>query len=81
MANIPAPTKQNTNTVVLHISGPDRSGVTAGLCQALNDNNAELVEIGQTVLHGYLTLSAIVKIPHHSAALLDIPKNVNFVLN
>ncbi|MBP7843531.1 MAG: phosphoserine phosphatase SerB [Proteobacteria bacterium] len=77
MANIPAPTKQNTNTVVLHISGPDRSGVTAGLCQALNDNNAELLEIGQTVLHGYLTLSAIVKIPHHSAALLDILKRVS----
>src|SRR5205814_636901 len=33
------------------------------------DEGAELVDIGQSTLHGYLTLSAIVKIPTGSDAL------------
>jgi phosphoserine phosphatase len=74
---MPESAKHPSNTVLLHISGPDRSGITAGLCAALADNEAELIEIGQTVLHGYLTLSAIARIPHHSAALLDILKRVS----
>lgn len=36
------------------------------------EDNAELVDIGQSVLHGYLMLSAIVEIPQNSRALRRI---------
>ena len=56
--------------VVLHIAGNDRPGVTARLAQVIaEDESAELVNIGQFVLHGYLMLSAIVDIPRNSYAL------------
>jgi phosphoserine phosphatase len=60
------------NRIVLHVAGPDRPGVTARLTEIVAAGGAELVNIGQSVLHGYLTLSAIVDIPPHSSALRDI---------
>jgi phosphoserine phosphatase len=60
------------NRIVLHVAGPDRPGVTARLTETVAGGGAELVDIGQSVLHGYLTLSAIVDIPPHSSALRDI---------
>ncbi len=60
---------EHPNRIVLHISGVDRPGVTAQLTQVIAEENAQLVTIGQSVLHGYLTLSAIVDIPPESNAL------------
>ena len=60
------------NRIVLHVAGPDRPGVTARLTEIVAAGGAELVNIGQSVLHGYLILSAIVDIPPHSSALRDI---------
>jgi phosphoserine phosphatase len=58
--------------LVLHLAGVDRPGVTARLAEIIAEENAELVTIGQSVLHGYLMLSAIVDIPRHSYALRRI---------
>src|SRR5262245_41599018 len=58
--------------IVLHVAGPDRPGVTARLAEIVAKENAQLVDIGQSVLHGYLTLSAIVEIPRSSNALREI---------
>ena len=55
--------------IVLHISGPDRPGITSTLTKILADENAVLMDIGQSVLHGFLILSAIVDIPKSSDAL------------
>src|ERR1700749_638513 len=61
---------QHPDRVVLHIAGNDRPGVTARLAEVIaEDENAQLVNIGQSVLHGYLMLSAIVDIPRNSYAL------------
>jgi phosphoserine phosphatase len=60
------------NRIVLHVAGPDRPGVTARLTEIIAHGGAELVNIGQSVLHGYLILSAIVDIPAQSSALRDI---------
>jgi len=60
------------NRIVLHVAGPDRPGVTARLTEIVASGGAELVNIGQSVLHGFLILSAIVDIPPHSSALRDI---------
>ncbi len=58
--------------IVLHVAGVDRPGVTARLAAIIADENAELVNIGQSALHGYLVLSAIVDIPSGSNALRRI---------
>ncbi|HET7538500.1 MAG TPA: phosphoserine phosphatase SerB [Polyangiaceae bacterium] len=63
-------TTQHPDRVVLHIAGNDRPGVTARLAAVIaEDESAQLIDIGQFVLHGYLMLSAIVDIPRHSNAL------------
>jgi phosphoserine phosphatase len=62
-----------SHRIVLHIAGPDRPGVTARLTEVIaQDDAAELIDIGQSVLHGYLVLSAIVDIPPGSSALRQI---------
>jgi phosphoserine phosphatase len=63
-------TKHNSeHLVVLHVTGPDRPGITATLTGILAREGATLLDLGQTVLHEYLTLSAIVEIPPGSDAL------------
>jgi len=63
-------TTQHPDRVVLHIAGNDRPGVTARLAEVIaEDESAQLINIGQSVLHGYLMLSAIVDIPRSSNAL------------
>ena len=63
---------EHPNRIVLHIAGSDRPGVTARLAEVIAEENAELVDIGQSVLHGYLMLSAIVDIPPGSDALRKV---------
>lgn len=66
----PSTTTQHPDRVVLHIAGSDRPGVTARLTQVIaEDRSARLINIGQSVLHDYLMLSAIVDIPRDSYAL------------
>ncbi|MGC4091569.1 MAG: phosphoserine phosphatase SerB [Polyangiaceae bacterium] len=65
-------TPAHADLIVLHIGGADRPGVTARLMSIIAEENAELVDIGQSVLHGYLMLSAIVNIPQNSRALRRI---------
>ena len=66
-------TTQHPDRVVLHIAGNDRPGVTARLAEVIaEDESAQLVNIGQSVLHGYLMLSAIVDIPRDSNALRQL---------
>lgn len=60
------------DAIVLHITGVDRPGITSTVAQVVADEGGILVDIGQTVLHGYLTLSAIVKLPPGSDALRKI---------
>src|SRR4051812_7641057 len=66
-------TTEHPDRVVLHIAGNDRPGVTARLAQVIaEDEGAELVNIGQSVQHGYLMLSAIVDISRNSFALREL---------
>ncbi len=66
------PQKHPNDRIVFHVAGPDRPGVTARIAEIVAKENAVLVDIGQSVLHGYLTLSAIVETPPGSAALREI---------
>ncbi len=55
--------------MILHLSGRDGPGITAALTRALADNGAKLIDLGQSLLHDFLNLSAIV----------DVPKNSNLI--
>ncbi|HYO97364.1 MAG TPA: phosphoserine phosphatase SerB, partial [Polyangiaceae bacterium] len=63
---------EHPDRIVLHVAGIDRPGVTARLMEIIADEKAEIVDIGQSVLHGYLVLSAIVNIPQNARALRGI---------
>lgn len=68
---------EHPDRIVLHIAGTDRPGVTARLMKIVAEEKGELVDIGQSVLHGYLMLSAILNIPQSSRALRRILFEVN----
>ncbi len=58
--------------IVIHVAGADRPGVTARLTEVMAEENADLIDIGQSVLHGYLMLSAILDVPTTSSAFRKI---------
>lgn len=60
---------EHPDRIVVHIAGADRPGVTARLAEIIAEESAHLINIGQSVMHGYLMLSAIVDIPPQSRAL------------
>lgn len=62
----------DASRIVLHIAGVDRPGVTARLAEVVAAEQATIVTIGQSVLHGFLMLSAIVELPPRSNALREI---------
>ncbi len=55
--------------VLLHVSGPDRPGITSFMTKILAEEDARLLDIGQSVLHHFLILSAVAEIPKGSDAL------------
>ena len=63
---------EHPDRIVLHIAGADRPGVTARLTEIIAEESADLVDIGQSVLHGFLMLSAIVDVPTTSNAFRKI---------
>lgn len=58
--------------VVLHLSGHDRPGITSTVTKILASEGGKLIDIGQSCLHGYLALSAIVEFTPGSDALRQI---------
>ncbi len=60
---------EHPQLIVLHVAGADRPGITARIAEVIAEEKAHLVTVGQSVLHGYLVLSAIVDIPRESFAL------------
>jgi phosphoserine phosphatase len=63
---------EHPDRLVLHIAGADRTGVTARLTAIIAQEDAALINIGQSVLNGYLMLSAVVDLPKDSYALRKI---------
>lgn len=58
--------------MILHLSGRDGPGITAALARTLADNNAVLVDLGQSLLHDFLNLSAIVDVPSNSNLIKEL---------
>lgn len=48
--------------LLIKISGPDYPGITARLMKVVSDNNTPVLDIGQSVTHGLLSLSFVLQI-------------------
>ncbi|HSO61905.1 MAG TPA: phosphoserine phosphatase SerB [Desulfobacterales bacterium] len=58
--------------VLINITGKDKPGLTASLTQALAEYNVTILDMGQAVIHDFLSLGILIEIPdqHKSAAIL-----------
>jgi phosphoserine phosphatase len=65
-------TSASDRRVVLHLSGRDRPGITSAVTRILSSEGGRLIDIGQSVLHGYLALSAIADFAPGSDGLRQI---------
>jgi len=52
-----------TEILLIHFSGPDRPGLTAGLTGILSQHNVNILDIGQAVVHETLALGMLIQIP------------------
>ena len=55
--------------LALHVMGPDRPGITSSLAALFRDAGARGVDLGQTVLHGHLSLTVVLSVPKGSDCL------------
>lgn len=51
----------NTELILLNISGPDKSGITASLTEILAKYDAKILDIGQADIHHTLALGILIK--------------------
>lgn len=51
----------NNPVVLITISGQDRAGITASITEVLAEGGATILDIGQAVIHGWLSLSILFK--------------------
>ncbi|MEQ8841703.1 MAG: phosphoserine phosphatase SerB [Acidimicrobiales bacterium] len=59
-------------TVLIRVTGPDHTGVTAGLMEVLGDADAQVQDIEQIVIRGQLTLGVAVLVPEGRDLLRDV---------
>jgi len=52
-----------TEILLIHFSGPDKPGLTAGLTGILAQHNVQILDIGQAVVHETLVLGMLIQIP------------------
>jgi phosphoserine phosphatase len=49
--------------ILIHVTGRDKPGVTAGLAEVLAAYGVDILDIGQVVIHNFLTLGILIRIP------------------
>ncbi|MGE4291698.1 MAG: phosphoserine phosphatase SerB [Desulfovibrio sp.] len=49
--------------ILIHVTGGDKPGVTAGLSEVLATYGVDILDIGQVVIHNFLTLGILIRIP------------------
>jgi phosphoserine phosphatase len=59
-------------TVLVHVSGEDRPGITAGLMRVLAEGGAELADVEQVLVRGRLTLDILIDLPEDQATIKDL---------
>ena len=61
-----------SRTVLVHVSGEDRPGITAGLMGVLADGGAGLLDVEQVLVRGRLTLDILIDLPEGQATIKDL---------
>lgn len=67
---------------LVHVSGKDNVGITAAILETLDSHGAQAIDLGQSVLHGYLNLSFFCEadpslIPKLESALNTLGERLN----
>ncbi len=60
------------NRAVISVVGRDRVGIIAHITTALAGENANILDISQTILDGFFTMMAIVDLSHISCPFSDL---------
>ncbi|MGE4503755.1 MAG: phosphoserine phosphatase SerB [Desulfovibrionaceae bacterium] len=63
--------------ILIHVTGGDRPGVTAALTEVLARYGVTILDIGQVVIHNFLTLGILIRIPQEAESA-PIVKDVLF---
>lgn len=58
--------KKESEVILIQISGEDRPGVTSTITSVLAENRANILDIGQAVIHNTLSLGILIEIPKES---------------
>lgn len=61
-----------TNTILVHVTGTDRPGITVGLLNILADAKATVLDMEQTVVRDRLNLTLLVEIPEGAPTLKEM---------
>lgn len=59
-----------TQLVLLTVSGSDKPGITAAISNRLGDFGIDILDVGQAVIHNYLSLGILVSLPDESDTVL-----------
>ena len=57
------PSGTATEAVLIHLSGPDAPGLTAGVAGVLAAHHVDILDIGQAVVHETLALGMLIEVP------------------
>jgi phosphoserine phosphatase len=75
MTSLPQPNpagRLGPEIILINVTGKDKPGLTASLTRILGEYGVDILDIGQAVIHDYLSLGFLVEIPseHKSASIL-----------
>lgn len=59
----------STQNILVTVSGPDHPGITAALMKCLNESNISILDMGQSITHGLLSLSFLLDFSHQDKPL------------
>ncbi len=63
--------------LLINISGEDKPGLTSSITTLLGNYDVDILDVGQAVIHSYLTLGLLVRVPS-SAESSPILKDILF---
>lgn len=72
---------KNTDQLLITVSGPDKPGITSALMKILADSPHELIDIGQAVTHGLLSLSFVIEFKNAEDKNNHVLKDLLFEVN
>lgn len=73
--------KDGTDQLLITVSGRDKPGITSALMKILADSPHELVDIGQAVTHGLLSLSFVIEFKNAEDKNNNVLKDLLFEVN